>query len=114
MPGNIIAAICPCGYETELHPGVTEMTSKLYGMAYSEQGYEVCTYKDSTIRKKNLIRIVDPFLDEEIEGETIEQMIQRKFCPTLFDWVRQRDLETIKCPRCKQISLRLTQSGHWD
>lgn len=114
MPGKIISANCPCGYETVLHPGSSEMTHKLYGMAYSEQDYEVGTYKEKTIRKKQLIRISDPFLDDIDETETVAQMTQRKFYQSLFDWARQKDLETIKCPRCKKIRLQLTEVGSWD
>lgn len=111
MPGNVISAICPCGYQTELYPGVSEFTHKLYAMAYSKQGYEVSTYKETKIAKKELIRIIDPFVDDDDEETDI---IQKRLSPTFFDWVRQRDLETINCPRCKKNSLKLSLAGHWD
>lgn len=51
MPGLMINASCNCGYEITLSPGATLID--LFVMAYSEDGNNIITVKESIVVEKN-------------------------------------------------------------
>ena len=81
-------------------------------MAYSKQGYEVDTFEDVYIESEELIRIVDPFDYEKLDGWC--QFAKIGDQGELFLSDEEKRLDLIPCPRCKKRSLYLISAGWWD
>ena len=109
--GHIIRTKCCCGYEVELMSGDGESGIR-YGMAYSKQGYEIETFELPYIETYGLVRIIDPFDYEELDGWG--QFVKVGHQGELFLSDEEKRLDLIPCPRCKMRSLYLTWAGIWD
>ena len=121
MPGNMVAAMCGCGYEKDLYPGYSEITRKLKCIAYTKDGTDLHTFEDEKVDSENLQRVIDPFVMSDEEDEFVDTLDPENIKPEEMDKLRNaifgRDagnMRPIKCPRCKNVSLFLHQRGHWD
>ena len=121
MPGNLIRAICGCGYEKELSPGYALVNRKGYSIAYTQDGNELETFEEGVINRENLQRVVDPFVMSNEEDEFIDALDPHNIKPEEMEKLKDAIIGTsrqkrrpIKCPKCKNFSLFLHDIGHWD
>lgn len=105
MPGLMINATCNCGYDITLSPGATLID--LFVMAYSEDGKNLITVKESVAVEKKLKTISDPFVEEKIIIGGPEEL--KNYLEELGQPLRGYD-----CPKCKTGNLELHEIGSWD
>lgn len=104
MPGHIIHAACPCGYQKQLMPGASTFGDKEYRMAYSASGKSVGTFDVKTVENEELEIIADPFLSVDWIEDNASDTPDKPPAPPIL----------IRCPRCQQTSLVLEWAGMWD
>ena len=97
MPGHILSAKCPCGFEREVAPGAT--VNALRVIAYTADGRDLVTIESEKAKTAGLTVIEDPWL--KAQETSLYVSLDSSWGP-------------YRCPQCAKDSLQLCPKGLWD
>lgn len=92
MPGHIVHAECPCGYQDELGPGASDPETVLV-IAYDPAASRLVTVDQREAKRRRLRVVKDPFLRDPLS---------------------YRAARLLECPKCRKETLALSPRGFWD
>ena len=100
MPGHILNAICPCGFEQMVQPG-SATPGRESVVAYAPGSAGLVTIDRKEAQAKRLVVIRNPYLDH-MRRSMWESEVQEQAQGVAFE-----------CPRCGETSMRFGFSGFW-
>jgi hypothetical protein len=101
MPGFMLIAQCPCGFDSEVWPG-SSLIGKESVIAYDPERPGLLTVDSEEAETGGLITIPDPFLSLS-NRSMADPEVQRLGQEAKFD-----------CPTCQEPSMYFRHVGFWD
>lgn len=112
MPGHLLRANCPCGFDRELSPGAT--FDGLYVMAYTEDGKDLKTFNDESAKQRGLAVLADPCLMNEKEEERLLELDDADEFSDRMQALMEQEHGPYRCPTCGEATLFISYIGSWD
>ena len=100
MPGHMLSARCPCGFEQTVKPG-SATPGQEYVIAYDPGSADLVTVDSLEAQANRLTVIRNPYLDH-MRGSVYESGVQEEVWEAAFG-----------CPKCSETSMRFVLVGFW-
>jgi hypothetical protein len=113
MPGDLVSAECPCGFERVLALGTNFFDGRWVDLliAYDADESDLKAERADIVELQKLRTIPDPFASDKIQGPLDVAAIVRYMSePHPLEEPQGPYL----CPQCKAVSLKLHAAGNWD
>lgn len=104
MPGHILIAQCPCGFQDWVKPGAdgSILNSKVLVIAYDPKKPGLLTVEEQEAKDRDLRTIENPFLKywrHPMSDPEVQRLGQEP---------------SFVCPKCRESKMHFSHVGFWD